>query len=51
VQVQKNKCEALIAGVKPMLNCIDFESSEAMALQLGDRPPRPDVIIDRCKGP
>ena len=40
----------MIAGIKPVLDCIDFELPEAMVLQPSDRPPRPDAIIDRCKG-
>ena len=35
----------MVAGVKPMLDCVDME----VAPQLDDRLPRPDTIIDRCK--
>jgi hypothetical protein len=50
VQAQKNKYEAMIVGIKLVLDCINFEQAEAMVLQPGDRPPRPDAILDRCKG-
>jgi len=35
----------MVAGVKPVLDCIDME----VAPQPDDRPPRLDAIIDRCK--
>ena len=35
----------MVAGVRPVLDCIDME----VAPQPDDRLPRPDAIIDRCK--
>ena len=35
----------MVAGVRPVLDCIDME----VAPQPDDRPPRSDAIIDRCK--
>ena len=35
----------MVAGVKPVLDCIDME----VAPQPNDRPQHPDAIIDRCK--
>jgi hypothetical protein len=50
VLAQKNNYEAVIAGIKLVLCCINFEPAKAIVLQPGDRPPRPDTILDRCKG-
>ena len=44
-QTQRGKLNAVVAEVKPVLDCIDME----VAPRLDDRPPRPDAIIDRCK--
>ena len=44
-RTQRNKFNAVVAGVKPVLDCVDLE----VAPQLGGRPPHPDTIIDRCK--
>ena len=41
----EGKPDAMVAGVRPVLDCIDME----VAPQPNDRPPRPDAIIDRCK--
>ena len=35
----------MVAGVRPVLDCIDME----VATQPDDRPPHADTIIDRCK--
>ena len=42
---QRNKFDAVVAGVKPVLDCIDLEA----ARQPDGRPPCPDTIIERCK--
>ena len=44
-QTQRRKLDAMVARVRPMLDCIDMEA----APQPDDRPPRLDTIIDRCK--
>ena len=44
-QTQRGKLNAVVAEVKPVLDCIDME----VAPQPDDRPPHPDGIIDRCK--
>ena len=44
-QTQRGKLDAVVAGVKPMLDCINME----VAPQPDDRPPHLDAIIDRCK--
>ena len=41
----QGKLEAVVARVRPVLDCIDME----VAPQPDDRPPRPDTIIDKCK--
>ena len=43
LQIQRGKFDAVVAGVNPLLNCIDME------VVPDDRPPRPNAIIDRCK--
>ena len=40
-QTQRRKLDVVVAGVRPVLDCIDMEA----APQPNDRPPRPD----RCK--
>ena len=45
VRTQRNKFDAVVAGVKPVLDCVDLEA----APQPNGRPPRPDTIIERCK--
>ena len=42
---QRGKLDAMVAGVKPVLDCVNME----VAPQPDDRPPRPNTIIDRCK--
>ena len=44
VRTQRNKFDAIVAGVKPVLDCVDLEA----APQPDGRPPRPDTIIERC---
>ena len=44
-QTQRDKFEAMVVGVKPVLDCVNLE----MAPQPDGRPPRPDIIIERCK--
>ena len=44
-QTQWQKLNAVVAGVRPMLDYIDMEATP----QPDDWPPRPDTIIDRCK--
>ena len=43
-KTQRNKINAVVAGIKPMLDCVDLE----VAPQPDGRPPHPDTIIDRC---
>ena len=44
-RTHRGKLDAVVARVRPVLDCIDME----VAPQPDDRPPRPDAIIDRCK--
>ena len=44
-RTQRSKLDIVVAGVKPVLDCVDLE----VAPQSDGRPPRPDTIIDRCK--
>ena len=44
-RTQRSKLNAVVVGVKPVLDCVDLE----MAPQPDGRPPRPDTIIERCK--
>ena len=44
-RTQRNKFNAVVAGVKPVLDCIDLE----VAPQPDGRPPCSDTIIQRCK--
>jgi len=44
-RTQRSKLDAVIAKVKPVLDCVDIE----VAPQPDDRPPHPDTILDRCK--
>ena len=44
-RTQRNKFDTVVAGVKPVLDCVDLE-----AAPLPDgTPPCPDTIIERCK--
>ena len=42
---QRNKFDAVVAEIKPVLDCIEPET----APHPDGRPPRPDIIIERCK--
>ena len=44
-KTQRNKINAVVAGIKPMLDCVDLE----VAPQPNGRPLHPDTIIERCK--
>ena len=44
-RTQRNKFNVIVAGVKPVLDCVDLE----VAPQPDGGPPRPDTIIDRYK--
>ena len=44
-KIQRGKFDTMVAGVRPVLNCIDME----VAPQPNDRPPHSDAINDRCK--
>ena len=44
-RTQREKFDAVIAEVKPVLDCVDLE----VAPQPDGRPPRSDTIIQRCK--
>ena len=44
-RTQRNKFNAVVAGVKPVLDCIDLE----VAPQPDSKLPHPDTIIERCK--
>ena len=44
-RTQREKFDAVVAEVKPVLDCIDLEA----APQPDGRPSRPDIIIERCK--
>ena len=44
-RTQWNKLNAVVAGIKPVLDCVDLE----VAPQPDGRPPCPDTIIERCK--
>ena len=44
-QTQRDKFDVVVAGVKPVLDCVEPE----VAPQPDGRPPRPDIVIERCK--
>jgi len=44
-RTQRDKFDAVVAGVKPVLDYVDLE----VAPQPDNRPPRPDIVIERCK--
>ena len=44
-RTQRNKFDAVVARVKPVLDCVDLE----VAPQPDGRLPCPDTIIERCK--
>ena len=44
-RTQRDKFDAVVIGVKPVLDCVDLE----VAPQPNGRPPHPDSVIERCK--
>ena len=44
-RTQRDKFNAIVAGVKPVLNCVDLEA----APQPNGRPSHSNTIIERCK--
>lgn len=44
-KVQKENFDAIIAAIKPVLDCVDLEP----ATQHDSRRQRPDTVIQRCK--
>ena len=44
-KTQREKFDAVVAEVKPVLDCVNLEA----APQPDGRPPHPDTIIERCK--
>ena len=44
-RAQREKFDAVVAGIKPVLDCVEPE----VASQHNGRPPRPDIVIERCK--
>ena len=44
-RTQRDKFNAIVARIKPVLDCIKPE----VAPQLDGRPPRSDIIIERCQ--
>ena len=44
-RTQRDKFDAVVAGIKPVHDCAEPE----VAPQLDGRLPRPDIIIKRCK--
>ena len=44
-RTQRGKSDVVISGIKLVLDCVDLE----VAPQHDSRPPRPDIVIERCK--
>ena len=44
-RTQQNKLDAVVAGIKPVLDCVDPET----APQPDGRPECLDIVIERCK--
>ena len=44
-RAQREKFDAVVAGIKPVLNYVEPEE----APQPDGRPPCPDIVIERCK--
>ena len=44
-RTQREKFDAVVAGVKPVLDCIDLEAVP----QPNGRPPHSNTVIERCK--
>ena len=47
VKARDEKLEALIAGIKPVLDCVGFAPLDGATLLPSDLPPRP--IMDQCQ--
>ena len=45
VRTQRNKFDSVVAGIRPVLDCIEPKT----APHPNSRPPRQDIIIKRCK--
>ena len=45
VRTQRNKFDSVVVGIRPVVDCIEPET----APHPDSRPPRPDIIIERCK--
>ena len=50
MEAEKAKVEAVVARIKPVLDCIDLDVVESSEPQPGLRPPRLDAIIEKCRG-
>ena len=44
-RTQRDKFDAIVAEIKPVLDCVEPE----VAPQPDGRPPRLDIVIERCK--
>ena len=44
-RTQRDKFDAVVAGIQPVLDCVEPE----VAPQPDDRPLCPDIVIERCK--
>jgi len=44
-RTQRDKFDAVVAEIKPVLDCVELE----VAPQPDGRPPCPDIVIERCK--
>ena len=44
-RTQRNKFDAVVTGVKPVLDCVDLEVDP----QPNGRPPRSNTVIEKCK--
>ena len=44
-RTQRDRFDIVVAEIKPVLDCVEPE----VAPQPDGRPPRPDIIIERCK--
>ena len=42
---QRDRLDAIVAGIKPVLDCVDLEA----APQPDGRPTRPDIVVESCK--
>ena len=46
-RTQRNKFDGVVIGIRPVLDCIELET----APHPDGRPPRLDIILERCKMP